>query len=95
MRYYKLDEDRLRTILADAIMLSYLTEGGVDNWEHYGESINDGIDEWLDMHHDVVQTWDDDDPRREDFCVEDIAQAELDMYYKDFLIKEKNNGEVS
>ena len=88
MRYYKIDETMLRTLLADSIELSYLNAGGVDNWNWYGASIGDGIADWLDLHHDIVNTWDSDDSRREDFYIDDIAQAEIDLYYNKYLIRE-------
>ena len=88
MRYYKIDETMLRTLLADSIELSYLNAGGVDNWQWCGESIRDGIEEWIDEHHDIVNTWDEDDPRREDLFIDDIAQMEIDMYYQKYLIRE-------
>jgi len=87
MRYYKIAEDVLKNMLQDSIKLSYLESGGVDNWDWYGASINEGIDDWLDKHHDIVNTWDDDDPRREDFYIDDIAQIEIDTIYKHYLIE--------
>lgn len=91
MRYYKINETMLHTLLRDSIELSYLNEGGVDNWQWYGESIGDGINEWIDEHHDIVNTWDDDDPRHEDFFIDDIAQIEIDIYYKKYLLGEDKN----
>lgn len=88
MRYYKIPENVLKVLLTDSIELSYLNEGGVDNWDWYGASISDGINEWVDEHHDIVNSWDEDDPRREDFYIDDIAQMEIDMYYQIYLIRE-------
>ena len=88
MRYYKISEDALKDMLQDSIKLSYLESGGVDNWDWYCDSINEGVEDWLDEHHDLVNTWDDDDPRREDFYIDDIAQIEIDTVYKRYLIEE-------
>lgn len=89
MRYYKIDEALLKALLTDSIELSYLREGGVDNWTWYCDSIQDGIEQWLDQHQDVVSTWDEDDPRRDDFYIDDIAKEEINIYYKKYLLEEK------
>lgn len=41
MKYYKISEDELRELLYDSLKLEALENGGVDNWEWYGASIND------------------------------------------------------
>lgn len=41
MKYYKISEDELREFLYDSLKLAALENGGVDNWEWYGTSIND------------------------------------------------------
>ena len=80
--------EKEKTILVSFI---YLQSNGVDNWSGYCDAINDGIEEWLYEHQDFVNTWDDDDPRYEDFYIDDIAQMEIDMYYKKFLLEEKDD----
>ena len=87
-RYYKIPENLLLGLVTDSIELTYLREFGVDNWHGYCDAISIGIDEWLDQHHDVTNIWDEDDPRREDFFIDDVAQAEIDTYYKKYLIGE-------
>lgn len=87
MRYFKIPEVLLKALLTDSIKLTYLESGGVDNWMGYSDSINEGIEDWLEMHHDIVNTWDDDDPRRDDFYIDDIAEEEIEITYKQYLIE--------
>ena len=44
--YYKVEENELKNLVEDALILRALQWGGVDNWEWYGESIQDFIDTW-------------------------------------------------
>ena len=89
MRYYKIPENVLEALLTDCLELTYLKEGGADNWDGYSEAVHDGIDFWKDEHSDIINTWDDDDPRREDLYIDDIAKEEINTYYKKYLLEEK------
>ena len=44
-KYYKVSKSELRELIHDSLMYSALQNGGVDNWEWYGESINMFLDE--------------------------------------------------
>ena len=44
MKFYKLDENTLKDILASAYYFWALESGGVDNWEWFGESVQELID---------------------------------------------------
>ena len=39
--YYIISKEHLLSLIEDSITLTALENGGVDNWEWYGESIND------------------------------------------------------
>ena len=43
-KYYKISYSELRELLHDSLMLAALENGGVDNWEWYGASISDFIE---------------------------------------------------
>lgn len=43
-KYYKISYSELRELLHDSLMLAALEGGGVDNWEWYGTSISDFIE---------------------------------------------------
>lgn len=44
MKYYIIDELRLKELLATEARYDALESGGVDNWEWYGASIQDYLD---------------------------------------------------
>ena len=44
MKYYRIAEDELRELLYAAHYAWALENGGVDNWEWNGESVNDYLD---------------------------------------------------
>lgn len=44
MKYYKVSETVLKSLLEDSYTYSALRNGGVDNWEWYGASIGDFIE---------------------------------------------------
>ena len=44
-KYYKISENLLRELMKDSLTLTALESGGVDNWEWYGESCCDFLDE--------------------------------------------------
>ena len=45
MKKYIVSENKLRQLLKDEIKLEALEHGGVDNWEWYGDSIQDYLKE--------------------------------------------------
>lgn len=91
MRYYKIPENVLKVLLTDCLELTYLKEGGADNWDGYSEAVHDGIDFWKDEHSDIINTWDDDDPRRDEFYIDDIATIEINTFYRQYLMEDKND----
>lgn len=44
MKYYKITEDELLNFIVSDMRLSALENGGVDNWEWYGVSLDDFIE---------------------------------------------------
>ena len=44
-KYYKVSESELRELIHDSMMFCALQNGGVDNWEWYGESIHHFLEE--------------------------------------------------
>ena len=92
MRYYKVAELDLRALLEKAMLYEAYEDGGIDRWEHEAESVQEYVDNWLETYADYVRTWDDDDPRRDEFGIEDIVEEEMRMFYKNALIKETNDA---
>lgn len=74
---YLINQKRLKELLAAEAKLYALENGGVDNWSWYSESINDYLNYYFDEHRDIINTWDDDDPRKEDFDFETVASIEI------------------
>lgn len=69
---YILTRKQLLELLTSHNKLIALESGGVDNWEWYGASIHDFIDEW------VKESGTNPDG---DWSIEDIAVFDLDNYY--------------
>lgn len=46
MKYYLIEESRLKQLLESEARLDALEYGGVDNWEWYGESLSHYLDEY-------------------------------------------------
>lgn len=46
MKYYLIEESRLKELLESEARLAALEYGGVDNWEWYGESLSQYLDEY-------------------------------------------------
>ena len=44
-KYYKISEELLIELMKDSLVLAALESGGVDNWEWYGDSRCDFLDE--------------------------------------------------
>ena len=64
-KYYKVSESELRELIHDSMKLCALENGGVDNWEWYGFSIQNFIE--------ANGSSDDDD-------IYDITEKELENY---------------
>lgn len=45
MKKYIISKEHLLSLIQDSITLTALENGGVDNWEWYGDSINDLLKE--------------------------------------------------
>lgn len=76
-RLYIVSQKRLKELLAAEAKLSALEDSGVDNWLWYTKSLNDYLDYYFDEHHDIINTWDEDDPRKEDFDFKAVASIEI------------------
>ena len=66
-RQYILTGSQLLDLLQSSVELDALTCGGVDNWEWYGESIEDYINDYVTENH------------LEDKNIEEISQVAEDM----------------
>ena len=71
MQYYMVSEQEMRMLLRAYNKAIALESGGVDNWEWYGASICDFIDEWV-RENDL-------DPE-EDWGLEDMVDMDLKEY---------------
>ena len=72
MKGYILTEDELRKLIHSHLKLTALESGGVDNWEWYGESLYDFIDNWVkDRNLDPGGDW----------SFKDIVDEEIDSKY--------------
>lgn len=71
MQYYMVSEKEMRALLRAYNKAIALESGGVDNWEWYGASICDFIDEWV-RENDL-------DPE-EDWGLEDMVDMDLKEY---------------
>ena len=78
--YYAISKTRLREMLKAEAQFQALCNGGVDNWEWCGESCQDYLDEYLRENADIVNSWDYDDPRKEDFDFDDLVDLEIRYY---------------
>jgi hypothetical protein len=63
-RYFIVSESELRELIHDSLKLCALENGGVDNWEWYGASIQDFIEA----------------NGNPDYGIFDIAEKELENY---------------
>lgn len=84
MKYYLINEDDLKLLIEDSLILTALYQGGVDNWQWYGESIEDLIKTWIeDNQLDSTYPW----------TIQDIVKSDLKQYYtpieKNNILKEK------
>lgn len=82
---YIIKKKRLKELLEAEAELHALKQGIVDNytyhsvndWEWYNALTNNYLDNYFDEHKDIIHTWDDDDPCREEFDFKCIADIEL------------------
>lgn len=72
MKYYEVSQDELKDLLYSANKITALENGGVDNWDWYGESISDFIEAEKQEFPSLK-----DDP---DVYLEDIAEESLKQY---------------
>ena len=72
MKYYEVSQDELKDLLYSANKMTALENGGVDNWDWYGESISDFIKEEKQEFPSLK-----DNP---DVYLEDIAEESLKQY---------------
>jgi hypothetical protein len=70
MKYYKVPEDRLLTLLSAYYELQALNSGGVDNWSWYSEAKNDWLKEVAPEGLSEEELW---DYRFEDFAADMIV----------------------
>ena len=70
MKYYLIEESRLKQLLESEARLDALEYGGVDNWEWYGESLSHYLDEYCE--------WNSINRNRYDF--DKLAEEDLSGY---------------
>jgi hypothetical protein len=73
-----ISESELKDLLTGYYTLMALEYGGVDNWEGYGWSIGDFIENWLYERKNEFNC--DTSDMVDDFSIEDIAEYELVEY---------------
>lgn len=72
MQYYLINEDDLKILIEHSLIFTALQHGGVDNWQWYGESIEDFIAIWVEDHKlDPTYPW----------TIQDIVKSDLKQYY--------------
>lgn len=71
MKYRIVPEERLLELFSAENKMIALESGGVDNWEWYGESICDYINEWVEEN--------DLDPDKH-WSFEDIAKKDIEKF---------------
>lgn len=80
MKYYLIEENRLKELLESEARLDALEWGGVDNWEWYGESLSQYLDEYC--------QWNGINRTRYDF--DKLAEEDLSNYME-YKKEEKGN----
>ena len=83
MKYYLIEESRLKQLLESEARLDALEWGGVDNWEWYGESLNQYLDEYC--------QWNGINRARCDF--NKMAEEDLSNYMEYKKEEKENEGE--
>ena len=72
MKYRIVPEERLLELLSTENKMVALESGGVDNWEWYGASICDYINEWVAENNlDLDKDW----------SFEDIARKDIEKFF--------------
>lgn len=83
-KYYKISKDDLYELLKAANRYWALDYGGVDNWEWYGDSVQDYIRAYLeddkDFRKKIHLATEEDGDDIEDISICDIAEYELNKY---------------
>lgn len=80
-------KEELIELIKALYKLAALENGGVDNWEWYGESISDFLDRyWIENHDTLIKffnltTEEEIEEFKGDFSFSDIAQFEVDINY--------------
>ena len=82
MRYYLIEEGRLKQLLESEARLDALEWGGVDNWEWYGESLSLYLDEYC--------QWNGINRARYDF--DQLAEEDLSNYMEYKKEEEENES---
>ena len=72
MKYRIVPEERLLELLSTENKMVALESGGVDNWEWYGASICDYINEWVAENNLDLD---------EDWSFEDIARKDIEKFF--------------
>lgn len=80
MKYYIIEESRLKELLEIEARLAALEYGGVDNWEWYGESLSHYLDEYCE--------WNSINRNRYDY--DKLAEEDLSGYME-YKKEEKEN----
>ena len=75
--YYLVSERTFKSMLEDALKFRALENGGVDNWEWYGASLNDFLKECA-LENEVEN--------EEDYSFEDIVKSDL-KYFKKIMVE--------
>lgn len=83
MKYYLIEESRLKELLKSEARLDALEWGGVDNWEWYGESLSQYLDEYC--------QWNGINRARYDF--DKLAEEDLSNYVEYKKEEKENEGE--
>lgn len=83
MKYYLIEESRLKQLLETEARLDALEWGGVDNWEWYGESLSQYLDEYC--------QWNGINRARYDF--DKLAEEDLSNYMEYKKEEKENEGE--
>lgn len=82
-RYFKVSESELKELLRGYLTSIALEHGGVDNWDWYGESINDYIEDSckeLDIKPYIEVAGKENEDYVEDMTMEGLAEIYLQDY---------------
>lgn len=82
-RKYVISRGELLELLEAQYRLAALERGGVDNWQWYGESNSDFLEDYINENkHLLTEGMEPEDAEEylEDFCFSDIAKFEIGNY---------------